>query len=88
MVCCGESRLAFADKRLRCHHCGFEDGCHVLVRPAVTKIFILLAEGMARLEEWLQAEFPEARVLRVDRDWLKSWPMGGHARENSWWRSR
>ncbi|HLX80307.1 MAG TPA: primosomal protein N' [Burkholderiales bacterium] len=57
-----------AARRLRCHHCGAEQkvpracpSCgNVDLRP--------LGRGTQRVEETLAALFPEARVLRVDRD--------------------
>ncbi|WP_293776078.1 primosomal protein N' [uncultured Oxalicibacterium sp.] len=56
------------DRRLRCHHCGFEQriplGCpdcgNVDLQP--------LGQGTQRVEETLQAIFPEARILRIDAD--------------------
>jgi primosomal protein N' (replication factor Y) (superfamily II helicase) len=56
------------DHRLRCHHCGLEQriprSCptcgNVDVQP--------LGRGTQRIEEGLQALFPEARVARIDAD--------------------
>jgi primosomal protein N' (replication factor Y) (superfamily II helicase) len=56
------------DQRLRCHHCGAEQkvprACptcgNVDLRP--------LGRGTQRVEETLAALFPEARILRIDRD--------------------
>lgn len=54
--------------RLRCHHCGLQEAIpracptcgNVDLRP--------LGRGTQRIEETLTALFPEARVLRIDRD--------------------
>ena len=64
------ARLVFhaADRRLRCHHCGAEApvprACptcgNVDLRP--------LGRGTQRIEEALGGLFPEARVVRIDRD--------------------
>jgi primosomal protein N' (replication factor Y) len=64
------ARLVFhaADRRLRCHHCGAQQqvprGCptcgNVDLRP--------LGRGTQRIEETLTALFPQARILRIDRD--------------------
>ena len=56
------------DKRLRCHHCGYEqriprscpDCGNVDIQP--------LGRGTQRVEENLQEIFPEARILRIDAD--------------------
>jgi primosomal protein N' (replication factor Y) len=56
------------DRKLRCHHCGYEqriprscpDCGNVDLQP--------LGRGTQRVEETLQAVFPEARILRIDAD--------------------
>lgn len=56
------------DRTLRCHHCGdtspiprqCPDCGNADLRP--------LGRGTQRVEEALQAHFPQARILRVDRD--------------------
>jgi len=60
------------DKRLRCHHCGYQlrvptacPGCgHAELLPVGT--------GTQRIESVLETRFPEARILRVDRDSTKN----------------
>jgi primosomal protein N' (replication factor Y) len=64
------ARLVFhaADRRLRCHYCGAQEkvprecpACgNVDLRP--------LGRGTQRVEETLAALFPQARILRIDRD--------------------
>jgi primosomal protein N' (replication factor Y) len=57
-----------ADRRLRCHHCGAEGpiprGCptcgNVDLKP--------LGRGTQRVEETLAARFPDAKIVRIDRD--------------------
>ena len=57
-----------SDNRLRCHHCGAQQsiprGCpscgNVDLRP--------LGRGTQRVEESLAGLFPQARILRIDRD--------------------
>jgi primosomal protein N' (replication factor Y) len=59
------------EKRLRCHHCGHEQfppkqcpQCgNADLRPA--------GHGTQRLEETLNQHFPDARILRVDRDSMR-----------------
>ncbi len=60
--------LHLADKQLRCHHCGASTpiprhcpGCgNADIHP--------FGRGTQRLEATLAARFPQARILRVDRD--------------------
>ena len=66
--CAANLVLHLVDRRLRCHHCGWEemvaphcpDCGNVDVHP--------FGRGTQRLEETLGKLFPTARVLRVDRD--------------------
>ena len=66
--CAGKLVLHLKDKRLRCHHCGYQlrlpnacPGCgHAELLP--------VGSGTQRVEGVLQARFPDARILRVDRD--------------------
>ncbi len=66
--CAGKMVLHLADQRLRCHHCGYQirlpAACpecgHAELKP--------LGIGTQRVENVLQERFPEARILRVDRD--------------------
>jgi len=56
------------DRCLRCHYCGFEieppDACTGCGAPDTA----LLGVGTQRLEEEVRAEFPGARLARLDRD--------------------
>jgi len=64
------ARMVFhaTDRRLRCHHCGAEEKVprecptcgNVDLRP--------LGRGTQRIEETLAALFPDARIVRIDRD--------------------
>ena len=66
--CAANLVLHLADKRLRCHHCGLEarvphhcpDCGNVDIHP--------FGRGTQRLEASLIERFPNARILRVDRD--------------------
>ncbi len=70
--CAANLVVHLADARLRCHHCGFEcrlpkacPGCgNQDVQP--------FGRGTQRLEEVLVQRFPQARILRVDRDSARS----------------
>ena len=66
--CTAHLVLHAADRRLRCHHCGAEEGIprgcptcgNVDLKP--------MGRGTQRVEETLAARFPGARIVRIDRD--------------------
>jgi len=66
--CAANLVVHLADRRLRCHHCGLEaalphhcpDCGNLDVQP--------FGRGTQRLEERLAVLFPQARILRIDRD--------------------
>jgi primosomal protein N' (replication factor Y) len=71
---CGCSRcssnlvLHLADRLLRCHHCGFQGGIPRLCPTCGNQDIHPFGRGTQRIEESLQQIFPQARVVRVDRD--------------------
>jgi primosomal protein N' (replication factor Y) len=66
--CAGKLVLHLKDRTLRCHHCGAQQrvphACPTCGDADLKPVGI----GTQRLEETLQTRFPEARILRVDRD--------------------
>ncbi|MBI4807549.1 MAG: primosomal protein N' [Nitrosomonadales bacterium] len=66
--CAGKLVLHQKDRSLRCHHCGAQQrvphACPTCGDADLKPVGI----GTQRLEETLQTRFPEARILRVDRD--------------------
>jgi len=70
--CAANLVLHLADGRLRCHHCGFElrvpRGCPTCGNQDLQPF----GRGTQRLEAVLAERFPQARILRVDRDSAKS----------------
>ena len=70
--CAANLVLHLADRRLRCHHCGFEERVAKACPTCGNQDIHPYGRGTQRVEEWLQGEFPEARILRVDRDSVKS----------------
>lgn len=66
--CAGKMVLHLNDRKLRCHHCGSQlnmptscpDCGHAGLHP--------VGSGTQRVESALQKRFPDARILRVDRD--------------------
>lgn len=70
--CAANLVLHLADRRLRCHHCGFEGHVPRACPTCGNQDILPFGRGTQRLEGWLQEQFPAARVLRVDRDSVKS----------------
>lgn len=66
--CAANLVVHLADRRLRCHHCGLEE--HIFKHcPDCGNLDIhAFGRGTQRLEENLATRFPQARILRVDRD--------------------
>lgn len=66
--CAGKLVLHQKDRSLRCHHCGAQqrvpNACPTCGDADLKPVGI----GTQRLEETLQSRFPNARILRVDRD--------------------
>ncbi|MGA9393897.1 MAG: primosomal protein N' [Azonexus sp.] len=70
--CAANLVLHLADRRLRCHHCGFESRIPKACPTCGNQDIHPFGRGTQRLELWLQERFPNARILRVDRDAVKS----------------
>jgi len=66
--CAGKLVLHLQDKRLRCHHCGHQvrvpHACPGCGNADLQPVGI----GTQRVESALRERFPDARILRVDRD--------------------
>lgn len=66
--CAGKMVLHLKDRRMRCHHCGYQErvphACPACGNADLQPVGI----GTQRIETALQAHFPNARILRVDRD--------------------
>jgi primosomal protein N' (replication factor Y) len=66
--CAANLVVHLADKRLRCHHCGYESGIPRACPECGNLDLHPFGRGTQRLEAALVALFPAARILRVDRD--------------------
>jgi len=66
--CAGKLVLHQKDRSLRCHHCGAQQRVPHACPTCGDADLKPVGLGTQRLEETLQARFPEARILRVDRD--------------------
>jgi primosomal protein N' (replication factor Y) len=66
--CAGKLVLHLKDRTLRCHHCGFQQRVPHACPDCGDADLKPVGIGTQRLEEALQSRFPQARILRVDRD--------------------
>jgi primosomal protein N' (replication factor Y) (superfamily II helicase) len=66
--CSGRLVLHLADRRLRCHHCGAEDAIPRACPTCGNVDLRAMGRGTQRIEETLAARFPDARIVRIDRD--------------------
>jgi primosomal protein N' (replication factor Y) (superfamily II helicase) len=57
-----------ADRRLRCHHCGAESAIPRACPTCGNVDLKPMGRGTQRVEETLAASFPDARIVRIDRD--------------------
>ncbi|RBP47090.1 primosomal protein N' [Arenicella xantha] len=54
--------------KMRCHHCGYEGRIPELCGHCGAKELVDVGDGTQRVEDALALRFPEARLLRIDRD--------------------
>lgn len=68
MRCSSRLVVHLRQKRLRCHHCGYEQKIVAQCPSCGNPDLQAIGQGTQRLEETLRAIFPQARIQRVDRD--------------------
>lgn len=66
--CAGTLVLHLREKRLRCHHCGHSERVSAACPACGNADLQPLGQGTQRIEDSLRQMFPEARILRIDRD--------------------
>jgi primosomal protein N' (replication factor Y) (superfamily II helicase) len=66
--CAGKMVLHLKDQRLRCHHCGYQTRVPHACPSCGNADLHPVGSGTQRVESVLQERFPDARILRVDRD--------------------
>ena len=66
--CAGKMVLHLNEQCLRCHHCGYQIRVPHACPSCGNADLIPVGSGTQRVESVLQERFPEARILRVDRD--------------------
>ncbi len=71
-VLASEAKQSVAPKwRLQCHHCGIPSAVPHACPDCGDADLSPIGRGVQRLEDTLAAEFPGARILRIDRDTVK-----------------
>jgi primosomal protein N' (replication factor Y) (superfamily II helicase) len=70
--CAGKMVLHLKDQRLRCHHCGYQIRVPQACPSCGNADLVPVGSGTQRVESVLQERFPEARIMRVDRDSTRS----------------
>ncbi|MDO8310756.1 MAG: primosomal protein N', partial [Sideroxyarcus sp.] len=66
--CAGKLVLHLKDRTLRCHHCGHQQRVPNACPTCGDADLKPVGLGTQRVEDALQRHFPQARILRVDRD--------------------
>ncbi len=66
--CAGKMVLHLNEQRLRCHHCGYQIRVPQACPSCGNADLHPVGSGTQRVESVLQQRFPDARILRVDRD--------------------
>ena len=66
--CAGKMVLHLQERRLRCHHCGYQIRVPQACPGCGNADLHPVGSGTQRVESVLQERFPDARILRVDRD--------------------
>ncbi|WP_300455678.1 primosomal protein N' [Accumulibacter sp.] len=66
--CAANLVLHLFDRCLRCHHCGFQAAVPKSCPTCGNQDVSAFGRGTQRLEAVLAERFPQARILRVDRD--------------------
>ena len=66
--CAGNMVLHREDKQLRCHHCGYQLHVPQACPDCGNANLHPVGSGTQKVEFVLQEQFPQARILRVDRD--------------------
>lgn len=75
--CSAKLVLHLPDRRLRCHHCGHDSAVPTNCPDCGNADLAPVGQGTQRIEAALAQHFPEARILRIDRDTTRrrnAWP--------------
>lgn len=75
--CSAKLVLHLRERRLRCHHCGHDSAVPTACPDCGNADLAPVGQGTQRIEAALAQHFPEARILRIDRDTTRrrnAWP--------------
>ncbi|MDP1673437.1 MAG: primosomal protein N' [Burkholderiales bacterium] len=75
--CSAKLVLHLPERRLRCHHCGHDSAVPASCPDCGNTDLAPVGQGTQRIEAALAHHFPEARILRIDRDTTRrrdAWP--------------
>ena len=70
--CSAKLVVHLSQKRLKCHHCGYEQKIPAQCPSCGNADIKPVGQATQRLERTLQTLFPTARIARVDRDSMRS----------------
>ncbi len=70
--CSARLVVHLSQKRLKCHHCGYEQKIPVQCPSCGNADLSPLGHATQRLEQTLNAAIPEAKIARVDRDSMRN----------------
>ncbi len=66
--CSAKLVLHLNDRQLHCHHCGYQSPVPLACPDCGNADLSPVGQGTQRIEATLATQFPQARVLRIDRD--------------------
>ena len=66
--CSAKLVLHAHDRRLHCHHCGYQSKVPMACPDCGNADLSPIGQGTQRIEATLSERFPQARILRIDRD--------------------
>lgn len=74
--CASRLVVHLREKRMRCHHCGYQEHFPSICPECGDQDIVPLGHGTQRVEAALSERFPDARIVRIDRDSTR--------RKNTW----
>jgi primosomal protein N' (replication factor Y) (superfamily II helicase) len=69
--CASRLVVHLREKKLRCHHCGYQENFPRACPKCGDQDITPFGHGTQRIEDKLAGRFPDARILRIDRDSIR-----------------
>ncbi|MBA2483590.1 MAG: primosomal protein N' [Nitrosomonas sp.] len=69
--CASRLVVHLREKKLRCHHCGHQESFPCACPKCGDQDIAPFGQGTQRVEATLAAHFPDARIMRIDRDSIR-----------------